>query len=154
MKAMKQLSELEYKNRYADKPNFPEYAKHKRKYSDKTANGLTRCIVDFLNLSGHFAERISTTGRPLDKRKTVTDVIGRTRQIGQLTWIPGTSTRGSADISATVNGLSIKIEVKKRDSQSDHQKIYQQKIERAGGLYWICRNFDDFIEKYNNLLKK
>ena len=33
----------------------------KSKYSDKDANGLTRCIVDYCNLSGHFATRLSIT---------------------------------------------------------------------------------------------
>lgn len=34
-------------------------------YSDKTANGLTNCIIDFLKYNGCYANRISTTGMPV-----------------------------------------------------------------------------------------
>ena len=33
------------------------------RYRDDNANALTRCVIDFLNLSGHMAERINCTGR-------------------------------------------------------------------------------------------
>jgi hypothetical protein len=92
-------------------------------------------------------------GRPIDNRKQVTDVIGRTKTIGSMTWGKSTATKGSADISATILGRSVKIEVKiGRDRQSDDQKIYQEAIERSGGHYWIVKNFDDFYKKYENFL--
>jgi hypothetical protein len=92
-------------------------------------------------------------GRPIDNRKQVTDVIGRTKTIGSMTWGKSTATKGSADISATILGRSVKIEVKiGRDTQSEHQKVYQEAIEKSGGQYWIVKNFDDFYEKYQNFL--
>ena len=64
-------------------------------------------------------------------------------------WTPGQSTKGTADISATIRGRSVKIEIKwKNDRQSDVQKEYQASIERAGGVYIIVRTFDDFVEWY------
>lgn len=133
-------------------PTFPYPPQPK--YSDTTANGLTKCITDFLNLSGHQAERISSMGRVIDNRKTVTDVLGRQRTIGSTKYIKGNSTNGTADISATINGKSIKIEVKiGNDRQSQAQKDYQAQIERAGGVYIIAKNFDEFIEWYDVYLK-
>lgn len=131
-------------------PDYPEHLRLPVKvYSDKTANGLTRCIIDFLNLSGHQAERISTSGRPIDRRQIVTNVIGQQRVIGSLEWIPGTCTRGSADISSTIKGKSVKIEVKvNKDRQSEAQKAYQQAIEQAGGIYYIARDFQSFYDWY------
>ena len=123
-----------------------------KSYSDKTANGLTRCIIDFIRFKGWQAERISTTGRPIDHRKIVTNVIGQQRMIGSLEWIPGTGTNGSADISATIKGLSVKIEVKCKATgdnyQSAAQKYYQQQVEAAGGLYYIARDFQSFYYWY------
>jgi len=75
---------------------------------------------------------------------------GTTTQLpGQ--WTPGQGTKGTADISATIRGRSVKIEVKYgKDKQSEHQKQYQEDIERAGGVYLIARNMDEFIEWYEN----
>ena len=86
-------------------------------YKDNSANGLTKAIIDFLKLRGHFAERSSCTGRVIDKREIFTDVVGRTRQIGSLKWIPTSGTRGKSDISAVINSRSVMIEVKMRDAQ-------------------------------------
>ena len=135
-------------------PNVPKYAISAPKYEDKTANGLTKCVKEFLELSGYQAERINTMGRPIDNRKQVTDVIGRTKTIGSMTWGKSTATKGSADISATILGRSVKIEVKiGKDRQSEDQKIYQSNIESSGGQYWIVKNFDDFMKKYEEFVE-
>jgi hypothetical protein len=124
------------------------------KYEDKTANGLTRCILDWLNLSGHFAERINTMGRIIDNRKTYTDVIGRTKTIGTAKYIPTTGTKGSADISATINGKSVKIEVKiGSDRQSESQKEYQERTEKSGGIYLIAKDFEGFYTEYKKIIE-
>jgi hypothetical protein len=71
-----------------------------------------------------------------------------------VTWTKGTGTAGSADISATIKGRSVKIEVKiGKDRQSEAQKRYQENIEKAGGTYYIARNFDDFVEWYENFIQ-
>ena len=133
-------------------PSFPEHAIPQPKYSDATANGLTKCVIDFLNLSGHQAERISSMGRMIDKRQKSTDVLGRERMIGSLTYIKGTSTNGTADISSIINGKSVKIEIKiGKDRQSEAQKKYQQATEKAGGIYLITKSFDEFMEQYKML---
>jgi hypothetical protein len=134
-------------------PLVPKEYVPRRKYTDKTANGLTKAIVDFLNLSGHQAERINTTGRYVDGSKTYTDTLGHTRKIGSGKWIKGTTTRGSADISSIIKGYSVKIEVKiGNDRQSDHQKEYEEAVKNAGGQYWIAKDFDTFIFYYETFL--
>lgn len=154
MKSIDRLKELKLNASIRDHPNIPRYAIALPKYEDKTANGLTKCVKEFLELSGYQAERINTMGRPIDNRKQVTDVLGRTKTIGSMTWGKSTATKGSADISATILGRSVKIEVKiGKDRQSNDQKIYQEAIEKSGGQYWIVKNFDDFYEKYQNFLE-
>jgi len=69
-------------------------------------------------------------------------------------WTPGQGTKGTADISATIRGRSVKIEVKYgKDRQSDDQKRYQQQIETAGGIYIIVRNMDEFIEWFDEFIQ-
>ena len=118
------------------------------KFTDKTANGLTKCVITWINLHGGQAERINTTGRMIDKTKVVSDALGQKRMIGSVEWQKGTGTKGSADISATIQGRSVKIEVKMKDKQSIDQIKYQNAIENAGGQYWLVHNFDEFIFHY------
>lgn len=149
-KAISALKELYLSANKQMFPNVPTHARCAPKYNDKTANGLTKCIIDFINLSGGFAERINNTGRQIDKRTTYTDVIGNTKTIGSINWIKGTGTNGTADISATIKGLSIKVEVKiGTDKQSEAQKEYQLKTERSGGIYFIAKDFDSFYNWFN-----
>jgi len=134
-------------------PSFPEHARPIIKYTENGSNALTKCVIAWINFSGGQAERISTTGRPIDKTQTSTDVIGRQRTIGSIEWIPGTGTKGSADISATINGRSIKIEIKYgKDTQGDDQKKYEQDITKAGGVYLIVRNMDSFIDWHDDFI--
>ena len=146
------LAVTELKEKY---PSFPVHCIPVPKYSDKTANGLTKCIKDFLNLSGHQAERISSSGRMIDNTKIVTDVIGRRRTIGSMQYIKGTSTNGTADISATIKGKSVKIEVKiGKDRMSQAQQTYRDNIIRAGGVYFVATDFDMFMDWYNDFMLK
>jgi hypothetical protein len=154
MKSLNILKQLKQAEQRAQYPNVPDHGLKPVKYEDKTANGLTKAIIDFLNLSGHFAERINTMGRMIDSRKQVTDVIGRTKTIGTAKYIPTTGTKGSADISATINGKSVKIEVKiGKDRQSQDQIQYQQRTEQAGGIYLIAKDFQGFYEWYVDFTK-
>lgn len=133
-------------------PTLPEAARYVKPYSDKSANSLTRAIIDFLRFSGFQAERINCNGKMIDNTKVVTDVLGDRRSIGSIKWLPTSGQKGTADISATIQGKAVKIEVKiGKDRQSEDQRKYQADIERAGGLYWIVRSYDDFLSHYTRL---
>jgi hypothetical protein len=151
--ALQILKSLELERLKKKYSSFPIHLIPAPKYNDKTANGLTKCICDFINLSGGQAERISNTGRMIDQRQAVTNVLGSTQVIGSAKWIKGTGTNGSADISATIKGRSVKVEVKMKDRQSEAQKDYQKAIEAAGGIYLIARSFEDFYQKYELITK-
>ena len=130
--ALQRLIDLSMANKRERYPNVPVEWLPRPNYKPNTANGLTKCIIDFLRFNGWQAERINNTGR-----------------MYQGKWIPGTGTNGTADISATVKGRSVKIEVKiGRDRQSLEQLKYQSNIERAGGLYVIAKEFDGFYSCY------
>jgi hypothetical protein len=141
------LEALKLANDIERHPSFPEAYFVKKKWDDKTANGLTKAITSFVQFNGFQAERINTMGTARENKRTDGKVIG-------VTWTKGTTTAGSADISATIRGRSVKIEVKVgKDRQSDAQKRYQESIERAGGVYMIARDFDSFVEWFDEFVK-
>lgn len=143
--ALQTLINLRMEQDKAKFPNVPDYGRVKPNFEDKTANGLTKCIIEFLNMTdGCHAERISSEGRVIDDRQTVVNVIGQTVTKGSIKRIKSSGQVGTADISATVLGRSVKIEVKIKDRQSDAQKEYQRQIENAKGYYLIAKNFEDF----------
>jgi hypothetical protein len=142
------LDALKLANDIERHPSFPEAYFVKKKWDDKTANGLTKAITSFIQFNGFQAERINTMGVARENKRTDGKVIG-------VTWTKGTTTAGSADISATIRGRSVKIEVKVgKDRQSDAQKRYQESIERAGGVYMIARDFDSFVEWFDEFVKQ
>ena len=146
---LKKLIELKHLEECKKYPSIPPAYIPLTKFTDKTANGLTKCVIAWINLHGGQAERINTTGRMIDKTKVVSDALGQKRMIGSVEWQKGTGTKGSADISATIRGRSVKIEVKMKDKQSIDQIKYQNDIENAGGQYWLVHNFDEFIFHYD-----
>jgi hypothetical protein len=151
MSALQQLAELDYQARYRDKPDYPENARFKRRYTATTANGLTRAIIDWIRLNGFFAERVNVQGRPIDRTRIATNTLGQRQRIGSIDWIPGGGTRGSADIHAVLKaGKAVYIEVKiGRDKMSKDQQQYRDQVTQAGAVYFVARDFDSFIEFYN-----
>lgn len=140
-------------------PNVPHLAP--RTFRDDKSNDLTKCIMEYIRLTGGQSERISVTGRYIDQSKIFTNTLGQQRKVGTGKWIKPSMTKGSGDVSAVkkitlggkIVGLTVKIEVKiGADKQSEDQKKYQQEVENAGGVYLLVKSFDDFIEKYNSLL--
>jgi hypothetical protein len=121
------------------------------KWSDNSANALTKCVIAYITYKGGQAERISSQGQYREgaKIQVGTGEIAYHKQLPGK-WTPGQSTKGTADISSTIRGRSVKIEIKQKDKQSDVQKQYQAAIERAGGVYIIVRSFDEFVVWYSN----
>ena len=127
-----------------------------KKYSLKRgANKEESKICDFLNLSGHWCERTKTQGRYIDRRRVITDCLGRTKIIGRAKWVHGTSTNGSSDLKAIIHGRFIALEVKYgKDRQSEAQKAYRRRIEQCNGIYVIAHDFPEFYKWYLNFIKR
>lgn len=118
-------------------PSVPDYARPKPKYSTTDANGLTKAIIDFIDLSGGWATRISVEGRYIES-------LGKR--------IPSSVKKGTADIHAVYKGKHLSIEVKiGKDRQSDEQKAVEKSITSAGGHYFIAKTFEDFHKWFTNL---
>jgi hypothetical protein len=135
--AVKELETMAFEEAKQRHPSIDPKYLAPRTYRDDRANGLTKCIVDYITLRGGMASRINSSG-VWDKK------LNKYR-------IP-TQKRGLADIWATYRGLSLQIEVKiGRDRQSEHQKQVEQQQTDAGGLYYIARNFSEFKEWFDSL---
>lgn len=109
---------------------------------NNTTNGLTRAIIDYIELKGFQSERITISGTPIP-------VGNNLYKFGKSTMVPGT-----ADISATIKGLSVKIEVKTGlDTMKKEQYEYKAKVENAGGVYIIARTFAQFLTVLHQKIK-
>lgn len=136
---MKEFQELDRAEKVKRFPKVPAHALPRRAYKTTTANGLTQAILRWLDLNGCYAVRVSSAGRYLPASKT---------------FIPSTTRKGTADIHAVIGGRHCSIEVKvKRDKMSEVQEKTRDQIERAGGLYFVAKDFDSFMEWYNTIKK-
>jgi len=102
----------------------------------RKANGLTQAIVKFLLWNGHRATRISSSGRMIKGK-----------------YIPGATRRGASDISATIFGKSVQLEIKIGADKPSEYQLREQELERkAGGVYEFIHNFDQFLTWYDNFI--
>lgn len=152
MTALQLLQQIDYDCKRDLYKNIPTHAVPKTKFSDRTSNALTQCILTWLRLHGHYAVRVSTTGRKL-RDTVIVDVIGRARTM-QGKWIPGTTRKGTSDIHASINGRHCSIEVKiGYDRMSEDQLKTKAMVEESGALYFIAKDFESFMQWYQSINK-
>ena len=102
-------------------------------FSDDSANALTKAIVAYITMNSGFAARINSTG---------------TYSVAQGRFIRSGSTAGMADVNAIVKGRSLQFEVKYgADKIRSSQSLVKAACEKAGGLYFLTHNFDEFLEQ-------
>lgn len=138
--ALRLLKDLDYKARQEKYSNVPGYAIVPGKFEDKTTNGLTDCVIKWLQLNGHYCSRIQSQGQYRES-------------LGM--WTKSTVRRGIGDIMAIVNGRSVMIELKvgAADKQSKFQEETENDVVASGGQYVVVRNFGEFLEFYQTLIK-
>ncbi|GAA4470451.1 hypothetical protein GCM10023189_59060 [Nibrella saemangeumensis] len=132
---LQELIRLDLEAKRLKCPNVPAFAIKPTKYSDKTANDLTRAIIRCIELYGGYAVRVQTQGQFNEK-------LGR--------WTKGTTKTGTADIHGIYNGQHLSIEVKiGRDRQSEAQRRTADQVSRSGGLYFIAKDFESFWQWFH-----
>ncbi len=139
MNNIKSLTQMAWEYKCKQSPSIPKYAIPQPKYSEGSANCLTKCVYDFLKMKGHYCGRTNTTG-------TYSVKLGK--------FIHSGATRGQSDLNAIVNGRSWQIEIKHgKDQLSEVQKRICEQVRSAGGVYIVARSFVDFITQYIELTK-
>lgn len=120
-------------------------------YSDRTANKLTAAIIDWINYSGFgHAVRVNTMG--VARKEKIQLAFGNVRELTRFT--PSTTAKGTFDISATIKGRSVKIEVKiGKDKLSPAQEKQMQKEQSAGALCFIAKDMESFVTWYKENFK-
>jgi hypothetical protein len=110
------------------------------------ANGLTRAIINYLTWQGHRATRINSQGQLIKAAER--QASGNILTVRQ--WRPGSTRKGTADISATINGRSVMFEVKiGKDKPSSYQLAEQARERKAGGIYEFIHTIEEFFQWYN-----
>jgi len=116
-----------FKDGFYSPPPMPSVAK---------ANGLTKYITNFLFWKGHRATRVNVQGRIVKGK-----------------WIPSTTRKGTADISATIKGRSVMIEIKVgSDRPRPEQLLEQERERRSGGIYEFISTPEQFLELYDKVV--
>ena len=133
-----------YPTAYADghyfKPKMPDC---------RTANGLTQAIVKFILWNGYRATRIASSGRIVKSpERQASGTILQTAK-----YIPGSTRKGTADISATIKGKSVMIEIKVGNDRPSPEQLREQELERnAGGCYEFIGTFEEFLVLYDGIV--
>lgn len=141
-----QLKEMKLNHLKTKAPGFYEMSGGPRlkvkSYSDSTSNGLTTAIIDWVKFSGGDANRINSQGQ--------VRITG-----GRASWTHGGTRKGTADIHGIYQGRHLSIEVKVgKDRVSDHQNKERERIEAAGGLYFVAKDMNSFIQWFNGIHNK
>lgn len=109
----------------------------KKLFRDDTANGLTKCLQAWAKVNQAHFQRMNVQGQYDAKLK-------RYRRSG--------ATKGVSDTLIVFRGKTLNIEIKiGKDKQSDAQKKIQSSIEASGGIYWIVKSYDRFLEGINKI---
>ena len=133
--SLKELERIYFEMKKVRHPNNP--AVIKTNFRDDTANELTRCIIAWLKINGHFGARVNTMG-------TYNQKLGK--------YIRSGSRKGMADITGIISGRHVSIEVKKgRDKMRPEQIKVKAEVEASGGAYIVTTGFDDFLNQINKL---
>lgn len=153
-------SNMTYKQRYNDAHKEWFAVKYFAAYRDgfyappvmpkiKTANGLTKFICNFLMWNKWRATRVNVQGRLVDGlQRQPSGTVLTTKK-----WIPSTTRRGTADISATIAGRSVMIEIKVGNDKPSEYQLAEQRLERAaGGIYEFVSTPEQFFELYDKIV--
>lgn len=136
MKALELLKKMDMDAKL-EKSTLPLHAIPKSKFSPTSSNGLTKCIIAMIELSGGYAVRIQVQGQ-------------YNESLGMFT--KSHTRKGTADIHAVFKGRHISIEVKYgKDKMSKEQIATKDMVEAAGGIYMIARSFETWHEEFIQL---
>jgi hypothetical protein len=138
--ALRQLEMLADARKRELHPTVPYLVKSK--FSDKTANGLTKCIILWFGLQGHSVTRFDSTG-------SYRADLGR--------FVPSKQKPGHPDVLACVRrqfvnqfvGQYVAVEVKVgKDRLSADQRECIASLTASGAKVLVCSSFQQFFDWY------
>jgi len=153
---------LEWQRRYAEAHYQWSAEKHPNVVADgfytlpkfpdvTTANGLTQYVVNYLDWTGCYGNRINTVGRVIKSGRDIKTINGTIK--AKTVMIKSSTKKGTADVHAVINSYAVSLEIKVgKDRMSDAQLKQQQLIQRAGGYYIVIRDVDTFLATYDKFM--
>ncbi len=162
MNSLKHLKEIALKAIIQKSPELPYPHSFVHNYTDKTEGGFIRCIRDYMKFVCPDArvDRIGNKGVFIKQIDITKNVMGHQKVFDNSKYVPGTGTKGIADMSlmwTNANGMLIvwSCELKTgKDRQRPDQKEYELKTKKAGGHYSIVHNMEEFINQFQELNNK
>ncbi len=134
MKGLAHLTALDFEYRSANYPTVPPHAIPKSVFSDKSANELTRCIVRWFQINGHFSTRLQSVGTFRNDIKM---------------FVKSQQRKGLPDVLACVDGRLVAVEIKYgKDVLSTDQKEAIAELKAAGALVFVAVDFQSFYDWY------
>lgn len=139
-KNLKELAAIANELNAEKHPDLPPHVLVRKKFTDTTANALTKTIIwDMYHIRQGVAYRINN-GAVYDVKRKV--------------YRKGVQRKGVPDIIGIIDGRFFGIEVKiGKDRQSADQKEIEKEINAAGGVYFIAKSYDDYLNKLSNVLE-
>lgn len=129
-----ELSYFDWKYRHS---SIPTHCRFIKRFRDDSANNLTNCIQAWCKVYDAHFQRMNSQGQ-YDARLKI--------------WRKSGSTKGVSDALLVYQGKTIHIEIKYgKDKQSNVQKDMQSSIEASGGICWVIKSYDGFIDQIDNL---
>jgi hypothetical protein len=152
MEWKQRLKRMHHESIKSKSPGFFEasggYSMKIKPYNDTTSNGLTKCIIDWINYSGGHAIRVNTQGQV--RKERVQLAFGNYRD--NITFTPSTTPKGTSDIKATMQGKSLNIEVKIGPDKMSPAQLKQKHLEEAAGaLCFTAKNMESFIVWFDEI---
>ena len=128
--ALQHLASLELAEKRRKYPNVNERYLVKSRFRVRDTNSLTQAVKRCLELHGCYVTRIQSQGQ------WNPDLQRFTRS---------TTSRGTADLHAVINGQHVSIEIKwGKDKPSARQKETAKQVEAAGGVYLVVKDYETF----------
>lgn len=127
--------------------------KAKRGRKKSLTSSLTDAVIKYVKLKGGAARRVNTQGQWVDARYENGVLVKGTGM-----WRKSGMKKGFEDISCiipvNINGVRIgrylAVEVKVgHDKMSPEQIKRKEEVEKAGGLYYECRDIESFMKYYD-----
>lgn len=113
--------------------NYPDVTTHK---------GFEEAVEKYITWIGGFAQNTPTVGTPKHEGVLVGGKL--VRQLTGYHYAKGG--KGKQDLDIILNGVNVKLELKcGSDEQKPQQRKYQERVEKAGGVYVIIRTMSELF---------
>lgn len=113
-----------------------------------TANGMATFVLNHLNWTGNYGNRINVMGRQIGGiTRTQSGAVFDDRK-----YIKSSTKKGTSDLQIVIRGISAAVEIKiGGDSQSPDQIRQEARIKKAGGQYMIWKSVDHYLDYYYSI---